>query len=166
LADIGKADADTNPASADHAWKNGVWVANGNLAIRHLGVPTVTAPMGLTSDIGMPAGLTFAGRAGEDGRLLAFSAAFETLCPPPGLPPRTPPLPPVPHVAARPGQPPRLTLTPEGQGHRLETSAPPVWLSVAGQVVPPETRRIEAAPGALVLALYADGQACLAEVPL
>lgn len=46
VADVGPADADVNPASADIAWSNGVWVANGNLAIRHLGVPTVTVPMG------------------------------------------------------------------------------------------------------------------------
>ncbi|KAG1648307.1 Hydrolase in pqqF 5'region [Nymphon striatum] len=36
VADVGPADADTNPASADLAWRNGTWVANGNLAIRHL----------------------------------------------------------------------------------------------------------------------------------
>ena len=50
-------------ASADLAWRNGVWVANGNLAIRHLGIPTVTVPMGTMADIHMPVGLTFAGRA-------------------------------------------------------------------------------------------------------
>ena len=46
VADVAPADADVNPASADIAWSNGIWVANGNLAIRHLGVPTVTVPMG------------------------------------------------------------------------------------------------------------------------
>jgi amidase len=45
-------------------------VANGNLAIRHLGVPTVTVPMGVMADIGMPVGLTFAGRAYDDSTLL------------------------------------------------------------------------------------------------
>ena len=60
VADVGPADADINPESADIAWSNGVWVANGNLAIRHLGVPTVTVPMGVMADIGMPVGLTFA----------------------------------------------------------------------------------------------------------
>jgi amidase len=70
VADVGPADADVNPASADIAWSNGVWVANGNLAIRHLGVPTVTVPMGVMADIGMPVGLTFAGRAYDDNALL------------------------------------------------------------------------------------------------
>jgi amidase len=77
VADVGPADADTNPASADKAWRNGVWVANGNLAIRHLGIPTVTVPMGMMEDIHMPAGLTFAGRAYSDNDLLAMAAAFE-----------------------------------------------------------------------------------------
>lgn len=77
VADIGAADADTNHQSADLAWRNGVWVANGNLAIRHLGIPTVTVPMGLMSDTGMPAGLTFAGRGWDDTRLLSLATAFE-----------------------------------------------------------------------------------------
>ncbi|MGO4488541.1 amidase [Microbacterium sp. 2RAF4] len=78
VADVGPADMDVNPESADLGWRNGVWIANGNLAIRHLGIPTVTVPMGLMSDIGMPIGLTFAGRAYDDARLLRFAAAFET----------------------------------------------------------------------------------------
>lgn len=77
VADVGPADADTNPASADIAWRNGVWVANGNLAIRHLGIPTVTVPMGTMTDIHMPVGLTFAGRGYSDNALLALACAFE-----------------------------------------------------------------------------------------
>ena len=46
MADVAPADMDVDPASADLGWRNGVWVANGNLAIRHLGIPTVTVPMG------------------------------------------------------------------------------------------------------------------------
>ena len=68
---------DVDRASADLGWRNGVWVANGNLAIRHLGVPTVTVPMGTMADIGMPVGLTFAGRAYDDVALLRLAAAFE-----------------------------------------------------------------------------------------
>jgi amidase len=77
LADVGPADADTNRASADLAWRNGVWVANGNLAIRHLGIPTVTVPMGVMADTGMPAGLTFAGRGWDDPALLQLACGFE-----------------------------------------------------------------------------------------
>ena len=92
VADVGPADADVNEASADIAWSNGVWVANGNLAIRHLGVPTVTVPMGVMADIGMPVGLTFAGRAYDDSALLRFAAAFEATGNKRVIPPRTPPL--------------------------------------------------------------------------
>jgi amidase len=74
---VGPADADVNDASADLAWRNGTWVANGNLVPRHLGIPTVTAPMGLMSDIGMPTGLTFAGRGYDDSNLLSYAWAFD-----------------------------------------------------------------------------------------
>ncbi|ANF31725.1 amidase [Leifsonia xyli] len=93
VADVAPADMDVNPASADLGWRNGVWVANGNLVPRHLGIPTVTVPMGTMADIGMPVGLTFAGRAYDDTRLLALAAAFEALAPRRTAPPRTPPLP-------------------------------------------------------------------------
>ncbi|MBD8593253.1 amidase [Pseudomonas sp. CFBP 8758] len=92
VADVAPANADVDPAAADIAWSNGVWVANGNLAIRHLGVPTVTVPMGLMADIGMPVGLTFAGRAYDDTQLLRFAAAFEATGNRRAIPPRTPPL--------------------------------------------------------------------------
>lgn len=92
VADVGPADADVNPESADIAWSNGVWVANGNLAIRHLGVPTVTVPMGIMHDIGMPVGLTFAGRAYHDSALLTLASAFEATGSKRKVPPRTPPL--------------------------------------------------------------------------
>ena len=92
VADVGPADADVDEASADIAWSNGVWVANGNLAIRHLGVPTVTVPMGVMADIGMPVGLTFAGRAYDDSALLRFASAFEATGSKRMIPPRTPPL--------------------------------------------------------------------------
>lgn len=92
VADVGPADADVNETSADIAWSNGVWVANGNLAIRHLGVPTVTVPMGVMADIGMPVGLTFAGRAYDDSALLRFASAFEATGSKRMIPPRTPPL--------------------------------------------------------------------------
>jgi amidase len=92
VADVGPADMDVNPASADLGWRNGVWVANGNLAIRHFGIPTVTVPMGIMHDTGMPVGLTFAGRAYDDSALLRLAAAFEVAAPGRVAPPRTPPL--------------------------------------------------------------------------
>ncbi|WP_248795617.1 amidase [Pseudomonas sp. MWU13-2105] len=92
VADVAPADADVNPKSADIAWSNGIWVANGNLAIRHLGVPTVTVPMGVMADIGMPVGLTFAGRAYDDSTLLHLASAFESTASKRLIPPRTPAL--------------------------------------------------------------------------
>lgn len=92
VADVGRADADVNPESAQRAWENGVWVANGNLAIRHLGVPTVTVPMGTMANIGMPVGLTFAGRGWDDTALLRLAAAFEATGEYRTAPPLTPPL--------------------------------------------------------------------------
>lgn len=95
VADVGPADMDVNVASADLGWRNGVWIANGNLAVRHLGIPTVTVPMGVMSDIGMPIGLTFAGRSHDDTVLLRLAAAFEATGAPGSRrtpPPRTPAL--------------------------------------------------------------------------
>ncbi|WP_066910514.1 amidase [Millisia brevis] len=92
VADVGPADTDVEPASADLGWRNGVWVANGNLVPRHLGIPTVTVPMGTMADIGMPVGLTFAGRAYDDVALLTAAAAFEATGRRRTSPPRTPPL--------------------------------------------------------------------------
>lgn len=92
VADVGPADADVNPDAADLAWRNGTWVANGNLVPRHLGIPTVTVPMGVMADIGMPVSLTLAGRAYDDTELLRLAVIFEALLPARTAPPRTPPL--------------------------------------------------------------------------
>ena len=92
VADVGPADSDVNPASADLAWRNGTWVANGNLVPRHLGIPTVTVPMGLMPDIHMPVGLTFAGPAYSDSDLLRMAYAYEQATRLRTAPPRTPEL--------------------------------------------------------------------------
>lgn len=76
-ADVAREDAERDVAAADHAWSNGVFFSNGNYALRHLGVPTVTVAMGKMDDIGMPVGLTFAGRAYDDVALLGYGYAFE-----------------------------------------------------------------------------------------
>ncbi|MDO2936476.1 amidase [Paeniglutamicibacter sulfureus] len=89
-ADVGAADADTNPESADRAWENGVFFSNGNYALRHLGIPSVTVAMGLMQDTGMPVGLTFAGPAYSDNAIMGWGWAFEdagTLRPVPSLAP-------------------------------------------------------------------------------
>ncbi|RUW97600.1 amidase, partial [Mesorhizobium sp. M2A.F.Ca.ET.037.01.1.1] len=92
VADVGPADADVNEASARLAWRNGTWVANGNLVWRHLGIPTVTVPMGAMADIGMPVGLTFAGKAYDDTALLMIAGDYERATKRRTAPPRTPAL--------------------------------------------------------------------------
>ncbi|KAL9560847.1 hypothetical protein ACKAV7_015010 [Fusarium commune] len=91
-SDVGAADADMNSSSAAHAWKDGVYYNNGNGALRHLGVPTVTVPMGMIADKQMPIGLTFAGRAYDDLSLLKWANAFENRTRLRLSPPLTPPL--------------------------------------------------------------------------
>ncbi|MFE4633473.1 amidase [Streptomyces sp. NPDC056773] len=90
VADVAPADMDVRKESADLGWRNGVWVANGNLVPRHLGIPTVTVPMGAMADTGMPVGLTFAGRAYDDNALLTLAAAFEKTGSRRTVPSRTP----------------------------------------------------------------------------
>ena len=92
VADVGPADADVNEASAELAWRNGTWVANGNLVWRHLGIPTVTVPMGTMADIGMPVGLTFAGKAYDDVALLRLAGDYERATRRRTVPSRTPAL--------------------------------------------------------------------------
>jgi amidase len=90
LVDVGPADAHANPTSAKLAKRNGVGVATGNLAIRHLGIPTVTVPMGIAEDISMPFGVTFAGPAYSDQKLVGLASLFEALGNRRVPPPRTP----------------------------------------------------------------------------
>lgn len=90
VADVAPADMDVVEASADLGWRNGVWVANGNLVPRHLGIPTVTVPMGTMPDTGMPVGLTIAGRAYDDTALLRLGVAIEATGSRRTEPPRTP----------------------------------------------------------------------------
>ncbi|MDQ2621845.1 MAG: amidase, partial [Actinomycetota bacterium] len=101
-ADVAPFDADFNPASNEIAWRNGVVYSNGNLVIRHLGIPTVTVPMGVMADIGMPVGLTFAGPAYEDTALIQMAVGFEQAHQARVPPPLTPALSSVPR---EPGEP-------------------------------------------------------------
>ncbi|WP_209370512.1 amidase [Brevibacterium renqingii] len=90
MADVGPADMDVDEASADLGWRNGTWVANGNLVPRHLGIPSVTVPMGTMADTGIPVGLTIAGRGWDDNALIEIAAAFEATGDRREAPPRTP----------------------------------------------------------------------------
>lgn len=75
--DVGAANADCDEVASRFAWSNGVKYSNGNRPIRHLGVPTISVPMGVMEDIGMPVNLTFAGKAYDDNSLLKYGFAFE-----------------------------------------------------------------------------------------
>lgn len=75
--DVGRVDLFDRPESLEAASRNGVVYSNGNRVIRHLGIPTVTVPMGFMGDIQMPVGLTFAGPAYSDDALLDHAAAYE-----------------------------------------------------------------------------------------
>lgn len=75
--DVGLADLEFDMESTTHSLRNGVKYSNGNRAIRHLGVPTVSVPMGVMKEKGMPVNLTFAGKAYEDTKLLEYAYAYE-----------------------------------------------------------------------------------------
>ncbi|TIM37818.1 amidase [Mesorhizobium sp.] len=137
VAYVGPADADVNEASAALAWRNGTWVANGNLVPRHLGIPTVTVPMGAMADIGMPVGLTFAGKAYDDTRLLRLAGDFERFGQRRSRPPRTPELPDdvffARHNASMRGETPPLTVALAAETrHAGDQDEITVTLDVAG----------------------------------
>ena len=91
--DVGKANLEHDDAGAKHALQNGVKYSNGNRAIRHMGVPTVSTTMGLMAEKKMPCNLTFAGKHGQDSELLQFARAFEQATTSRAKPPVTPELP-------------------------------------------------------------------------
>jgi len=90
VGDVGRANADIDESSAEHAWKNGVKYSHGNRAIRHLGIPGVTVPMGMLSPQNMPIGLTILGRAYEDVDILSAAYAYEQASKRRVAPPLTP----------------------------------------------------------------------------
>ncbi|GAA1865766.1 amidase [Paeniglutamicibacter psychrophenolicus] len=92
-SDVGAATADIDKEAADKAWENGIFFSNGNYAMRHFGIPSITVAMGTMDDIGMPVGLTFAGPAYADNAILSWGYAFEaagTLRSAPALAPAIP----------------------------------------------------------------------------
>ncbi|KAH0120407.1 amidase signature enzyme, partial [Aureobasidium melanogenum] len=62
-------------------------------AIRQLGIPTVSVPMGVMADTKMPVNLTFAGKAYDDSALFKYAFAFEKATCLRQQPERTPALP-------------------------------------------------------------------------
>jgi len=77
--DVGPWDADKNTNAAELAWKDGCVFSNGNHVFRRVGIPSVTLPMGLLDDIGMPVGLTVVGRGWDDARLISIAAELERM---------------------------------------------------------------------------------------
>ncbi|OAP62751.1 hypothetical protein AYL99_01978 [Fonsecaea erecta] len=164
--DVARADADVDEKSAQHAWTDGVKYSHGNRALRHLGIPSVTVPMGILEDSKMPMGLTFLGRAYNDPDLLQAGYAYEQQSRRRVVPPLTPPLPsdeisargPVlsksrPKLAvtrcdASPGQDGNLIVSIEGSVSAASGSRDPfkpiLEIYVDGQHVPPSLISIEA----------------------
>ncbi|KAJ5161809.1 hypothetical protein N7492_007201 [Penicillium capsulatum] len=91
-ADVGAANADVDEEASRFAWSNGVRYSNGNRPMRHLGVPTISIPMGAMEDTEMPVNLTFAGKAYQDNEILRYGFAFEHATKCRTQPPRVPAL--------------------------------------------------------------------------
>lgn len=75
--DVPFANADEDLDSMRHALQDGVKYANGGRALKHLGVPCITVPMGEIEEKGMPVGITFATKGWADQDLLRFAFAYE-----------------------------------------------------------------------------------------
>jgi amidase len=75
--DVGYAKSDVDTELARHTWRNGVQYSNGNRCLRHLGIPSITVPMGILEDKGMPMGLTILARAYNDMEMLKAGYCFE-----------------------------------------------------------------------------------------
>ncbi len=77
VADIGKANADVNVASNTAAHAYGVGRSATDHVMRIFGLPSVSVPMGLLSDIAMPMNVTFAGVPYTDNELLSIAYDYE-----------------------------------------------------------------------------------------
>jgi amidase len=141
IADVGRADSDTNEKSYAHANSNGVRSSNTNFMLRHLGIPSVSVSMGITADIGMPVNLTFIGPAYADSDLLGYAYAYEQATHNRRPPTRVPPLADetieygadavLPPAARKDTDPPALTLSAHLQPDSENGSA---ILNIAGSV--------------------------------
>lgn len=93
VGDVAKAVADIDDESAEHAWRLGVRYSHGNKALRHLGIPGVTVPMGDLQTSQMPIGLTILGKAYDDRNILETAYVYEQKSKRRRTPPLTPELP-------------------------------------------------------------------------
>jgi amidase len=91
-ADVGKSIANMDEKAYEEANRNGVFFSHMNHVIRHLGIPSVSVPMGTMADIGMPMNLTFIGAAYTDPQLLSYAYDYEQKTKNRTVPKRTPPL--------------------------------------------------------------------------
>ncbi|WP_333767835.1 amidase [Streptomyces sp. IBSBF 2435] len=76
-SDVAPADADVSLSGSLAAWAPGAAFSQGGWGLRALGIPAAQVSMGVTGDIGMPVGITFAGRAYSDSVLLQAAYAYE-----------------------------------------------------------------------------------------
>lgn len=83
---IGRWDTDVDIASARASWADGVLFSSMNHVMRRVGLPSVTLPMGVMADTGIPVGLTLVGEAYADESVIDLAELIEAL-----LPPRVPP---------------------------------------------------------------------------
>jgi len=149
--DVGKADLETNDASARHALQNGVKYSNGNRALRHMGVPTTSVSMGLMEGKKMPVNLTFAGKHGQDCDLLRYAYAFEQSTRRRTAPPVTPSLP-TDEIASIS----KNTRKPGGSGPTISISEQTLTgptLHLVGEV------RSAASDSSPLIQIFVDGQA-------
>ncbi|KAH6984478.1 amidase signature domain-containing protein [Ilyonectria sp. MPI-CAGE-AT-0026] len=91
--DVPYADADENRESMLHALQEGIKYSNGGRALKHLGVPCITVPMGTMKDKKIPVGLNFCSKAWDDENLLRWAFAYEAGSQKRTIPPLTPALP-------------------------------------------------------------------------
>jgi Asp-tRNAAsn/Glu-tRNAGln amidotransferase A subunit and related amidases len=91
--DVPFANADEDLDSMCHALQDGIKYANGGRALKHLGVPCITVPMGEMEDKSMPVGITFTTKGWADQDLLRFAFSYENSFKRRTMPPRAPELP-------------------------------------------------------------------------
>ncbi|KAH7143540.1 amidase signature domain-containing protein [Dactylonectria macrodidyma] len=91
--DVPYADADENRESMLHALQEGIKYSNGGRALKHLGIPCISVPMGTTRDKKMPVGLNLCSKAWDDDNLLRWAFAYEAGSKRRTTPPLTPAIP-------------------------------------------------------------------------